>query len=315
MAQCCCMQFIVVFGLGLVATTTTSIAVPIPTIEQLSTSRYVPTHWLLGLRTAFATIIAFCLRSSLTDPEPHVFTMITYAGSRLPPKSVEFAGVERLSTFTVQCWTLQLVYFALAAAFSAMYLTGGQAGAMGAVLGQVTHVLYEVCVATSLLVTSVVTLVLLPARLKRGDYAGARRMLGWRPQLMHNANLLFATSELLLNGMPILAPHFVFAGLFGIQYVFMTWWWLKRTGIVYYAFLDPTLPPKKSIALHTVLILALACFFALGAGLDRLALLVPFAVRAPLLAAAACSLMWTSFIRGLPKAAQVGKGEARGGTE
>ena len=115
--------------------------------------------------------------------------------------------------------------------------------------------------------------------------------------------------------MPILTPHFVFAGLFGIQYLLMSWWWLKRTGIVYYAFLDPTLPPRKAISLHAVLIFALASFFALGAGVDRLALLVPFHVRAPLLAASACSLMWTSFIRGLPGGASKAADAQHGGTE
>ena len=30
-----------------------------------------------------------------------------------------------------------------------------------------------------------------------------RRMLAWRPQLMHNANLIFATTELLFNAMPL----------------------------------------------------------------------------------------------------------------
>ena len=86
-------QFVVTFGLGLIATATTTIAVPIPTLEQLSKSQHLPTQWLLGLRTAFATVIALCLRSSLTDPEPHLFTMITYSGTRLPPKSVKFSGM------------------------------------------------------------------------------------------------------------------------------------------------------------------------------------------------------------------------------
>ena len=39
-------------------------------------------------------------------------------------------------------------------------------------------------------------------------------MLGSRPQLMHNANLAFATSELLFNNLPVLPLHFIFgAGL------------------------------------------------------------------------------------------------------
>ena len=48
---------------------------------------------------------------------------------------------------------------------------------------------------------------------------GARRMLGVRPQLMHNANLAFAASELLFNNLPVLPLHFIFGALFGVQYV------------------------------------------------------------------------------------------------
>ena len=40
-------------------------------------------------------------------------------------------------------------------------------------------------------------------------------MLGVRPQLMHNANLAFAASELLFNNLPVLPLHFIFGALFG----------------------------------------------------------------------------------------------------
>ena len=43
-------------------------------------------------------------------------------------------------------------------------------------------------------------------------------MLGVRPQLMHNANLAFAASELLFNNLPVLPLHFIFGALFGVQY-------------------------------------------------------------------------------------------------
>ncbi len=62
-------------------------------------------------------------------------------------------------------------------------------------------------------------------------------MLGVRPQLMHNANLAFAASELLFNNLPVLPLHFIFGALFGVQYVLLSWWWVRRTGIVYYPFL------------------------------------------------------------------------------
>lgn len=165
---------------------------------------------------------------------------------------------------------------------------------------------------TSLLVTCVVTFVLLPTRLRRGDVEGARRMLGRRPQLMHNANLAFAASELLFNNLPVLPLHFVFGALFGVQYVLLSWWWLRKTGIVYYPFLDPTLPAKRAVGFHLALLSVIALFFGLGALVDLAASFLPFALRAPLLYLGACSLMWTSFIRGRPGELAA---PAEGGTE
>ena len=88
--------------------------------------------------------------------------------------------------------------------------------------------------------------------------------------------------------------------------------WLKRTGIVYYPFLDPTLPAPRAIAFHFALLAVIAAFFGLGAGVDKVASLLPFVVRAPLLYAGACSLMWTNFIRGRPGELAA---QAEGGTE
>lgn len=292
-------SFLALVGIGFVASAA-SLSMPSLTLHQLGASKYISTQSLLAVRAVFAATIGVSLYSSLMDPEPHSFTLMTYEGSRLPPKSVSFKGFERLSTFTVQCWALQLVYFSLATVCSALQLAGVSATAVPPALANFAHVLYEVSVGTSLLTTIIVTFVLLPARIRKGDFASARRMLSWRPQLMHNANLAFATTELLLNSMPVMISHFVFAVLFGINYVLVSWWWLKRTGIIYYPFLDPTLPAPKAIALHTLLIGILGAFFAIGAGLDHLALLLPFGVRAPLLYACACSLMWTRFIRGRP---------------
>ena len=206
--------FIVAIGVTLIAVIR-SLKLPVLTLTQLGGSHVVPAAVLLGLRAIYAAVIAISLRASLFDPKPHVFAMLTYPGTRLPQRSVPFKGLERLTTFTVQCWALQLIYFLLATTHSALHLAG-VGSAVPAFLATATHILFEVSLATSILVTSVVTFVLLPERIKREDWAGARRMLGWRPQLMHNANLAFTSSELLLNSLPMLASHYVFAAAFGV---------------------------------------------------------------------------------------------------
>ena len=52
--------------------------------------------------------------------------------------------------------------------------------------------------------------------------------------MMHNANTCFMGLELLLNGVPIIPSHVLFALVFGLLYVAFSWAWRARTGVVYY---------------------------------------------------------------------------------
>ena len=123
-------------------------------------------------------------------------------------------------------------------------------------------------------------------------------------------------TEVLFNRLPIVLSHGLFAPLFGINYVLISWWWLHRTGIVYYPFLDPTLPPAQAIVAHTALFAILMAFFCLRVGASRLASYAPLIVRASVLYSMALSITsWPRFIRGWPRAlprpeqdASVGRG-------
>ena len=229
---------------------------PALTLAQLGGSAVLPTRVLLGMRVLFASIIALSLHSSLSDKVPHTFTLMLYPQSKLKPKAVPFKGIERLTTFTVQCWALQLVYFVLAAAASAAHLCGLAASLPAADVMQrlfrAVHVLFDVSATTAILVTSVVTFVLIPARIKRGDRQGLARMLGWRPQCMHNLNLIFVVSEMLFASLPVVASHFVFPALFGIRYVLIAGGGCSGRASPM-SFLDPTLPPaRRSVSMRFV---------------------------------------------------------------
>ena len=82
--------------------------------------------------------------------------------------------------------------------------------------------LLTMALLTMALLTMALVLTMAPLLLAMAHYSlqctGARRMLGVRPQLMHNANLAFAASELLFNNLPVLPLHFIFGALFGVQY-------------------------------------------------------------------------------------------------
>ena len=129
---------------------------PLPRLQlvDLATSPYLPTRALLLMRTCFAVAVGTSLRSSLWDPQPVRFDLITYAGTRLAPRSANFQGLERLTTYTVQCWALQLLYFTLAAAASALHLAGGGAVVAGGIslptaLCRAVHILYQLVMQVS----------------------------------------------------------------------------------------------------------------------------------------------------------------------
>ena len=256
-----------------------------------------------------ATIVAsLYIRFSTKFPEviePHYFPT-----SRLPKGAqIRLHGFKVFTTFTVQAWTLQGIYFAGTAALALHHgVLGGAAGGAsasneeGAVLHAVActlWALYEVSFGCAALVSAVVTFVLIPALLKRGETPSI--FFQTTVQLMHNANTLFMATELLFNSLPILSRHLAFTVLFGIWYVLFSWVWVRNTGIVYYAFLDPTLPPRLSAPIHVALVLALALFTSLGVLATSLTSGLPLPLRALLVYGASCCLCWTSLFRGMPR--------------
>ena len=172
----------------------------------------------------------------------------------------------RFTTFTVWSWLLQGIYFTLSAYISASHLS---LVPLNRELAQSvldsTWVLYEVCLSTSILITVVVTFVLFPVAIK----AGSEKLLLYNDALlMHNANIIFMVSELILTAVPVNPFHFVFAILWGALYVVFSWFWLGSTGVVYYFFLDYR---KPRTALYIIgLIAALSVFYFLGYGVSTL---------------------------------------------
>ena len=150
---------------------------------------------------------------------------------------------------------------------------------------------------------------------------------------MHNANLAFIALELLFNRLPFVGAHFAFVVsafvfahrthfshmshptfpishllflyqkvLWGVYYAFFSWYWLRRTGVCYYPFADPTLPPHISCSLYMGVLAVLSGAFAVGNGVTTLATAAPIPLRLLLVAFGAWNLMWTP-LRGVPQPA------------
>lgn len=177
------------------------------------------------------------------------------------PRSIKFnvTGLARFTTFTSWCWSMQGVYFCISAYCSAAHLYPGRLSPPPPAVHAATWVLYEVCLATSILVTVVVTFVLIPTA-KRTD--GHKQFFTWEPLLMHNANIAFMIAELLLTAIPVHPVHFSFAAILGVSYVIFSWFWFWSTGVFYYFFLD--FRRKKAVLMQLALVVALVVFYGFG---------------------------------------------------
>ena len=81
--------------------------------------------------------------------------------------------------------------------------------------------------------------------------------------MLHNANLAMCAVEMVLGRVPLRMVHVPVGVLWGLHYVGFAWAWMLRTGgVVYYPFLDPTVPPSTSLPIHVALVAAFAAFFA-----------------------------------------------------
>ena len=173
--------------------------------------------------------------------------------SRLAPVDVQFRYVGKISTFTTITWTL-LTAFIVGATASSVALAAGiepsDSPAMRCILTAL-WIAYEISLPTAILITCIVSFVLVPLVAREG--LPASNLYSWRAQMMHNANALIVANELLFNRLPVVATHITAPMLWGACYVVFAWVHLRRSGVIYYPFLDPTLRPATSVPIHMAL--------------------------------------------------------------
>ena len=221
--------------------------------------------------------------------------------SKLKPRvNIYIHGPMWISFFTVQSWLLQLFFLSGATICSYLDLHPGLAMDLGTALPTALWMAYEVSFAVAILVSSIVKYVLIPTVLANGESVDSFFIPC--DLLMHNANVLFMALELLFNDLPFRLAHFPLAALWGLNYVVFSWVWLAISGICWYDFLDPTLP--NAIVIHTVLIVVLGAFFAIGSGLATGAAAIesPY-LRVAITLTGVASVCKTGFITGIPKPA------------
>lgn len=201
-------------------------------VDDITTSDFVPPSLLLLIRLLFAVVIFASLFYITSDKEGLEVTVSVSTGGL---KSVRLTGLERLYTFTIWCWTLQGMYFALAAFCAIFSVAEKEHSAPVNMIAHITWVLFEISFALAYLVTFLVSFVLIP-----GAEANKipHKFFTPIPVLCHNANAVFMGVELLLNRLSMPFPHIAFIQLFGLAYVIFAWRLHSKMGIFFYFFLD-----------------------------------------------------------------------------
>ena len=153
--------------------------------------------------------------------------------------SIKLSKIKRWGTFTVWCWTLEGIYFILV---TFGYFLSGDNG-YNYVIGTLTYIILEISFSMSILVTTVVTFVLIPAAMKTKEYKKAFKP---RVLILHNFNLIFMMIESLLNGIAFNYYHISFCIYYGLIYIIFSWFFTLKYRVFAYFFLDWN---KKGVAL------------------------------------------------------------------
>jgi hypothetical protein len=245
-----------------------------PGIDATITSDHVSQSALGVFRLCAATFILGVFLSIILDPVGIVLPLAYSPQSLMPSlgavKSLHLVGWPRASPFTVQSWFLLGIYF-LVSGLASLTLSTESAlessltFSLAILMTALLNLLYPVC----LLVSFITTFVLIPS-CGKNNLKGLELLKKPKTLIMHNANIILASLELLLNNQQITWKLAGLPILMGAYYVVFTWTWaLRRARMVHYSFIDPTLPLSRSVPFHLGLMTALFLFSTLGALISR----------------------------------------------
>jgi len=187
-------------------------------------------------------------------------------------------GIRTMFPFTSVSWNILGIYFTLSGLITLRAADPGPHGLnrfpLSPWLLRTAMVTWEVSAPCTLLVAAVIRYAIWPTVL--AAKANTANLKTFRNIMMHNANVLFAATEVaLLGGVPVWPRYLVFAPLVGCAYVLFSWlmvhsWNTPDKGPQFiYFFFDTTLGLDATKAL-LVLLLVLVAFYALFCGAEQL---------------------------------------------
>lgn len=226
---------------------------PLPVVpwQDVATSPWAPLGFVLLMRGLCAAVAFYTLFCIYRDPKGFE---LRYCDAK-----VHLLGLSRFTTFTTWCFSLLCAYFMLATLCSLAALFG-YGPSLPPWLMIATHRLFAISYPLSLLVTTVVSFVLIPTA--RRHQQPIDRMFRWRPQMMHNGNVLMLQCAMVMTPLPITLAFLPYTVLFGYCYLVFAWYWFWRTRVFYYFFLDYRRP--YAVLTYLGLFVALALFYSLA---------------------------------------------------
>jgi hypothetical protein len=186
---------------------------------------------------------------------------------------IRLKGFGTLCPFTSWCWAFLGLAFLFNGSIALAVDLGKEDWIVPWML-RTALILSELSFPFALLVSAAVKYAIWPAVLAGGK---PHNLAGFRNQMQHNCNSIFALAEvMLLGGISVKFRHLSLATLVGIAYILFTWvmavtyYGNNKVGPQYlYWFQDTTLGKTTTLALVALLI-ALSTFFGLFAGMGMI---------------------------------------------
>ena len=241
----------------------------VATIETLTRGLFVGPAALAAARLLIAAFILGV--TAMRVMGPGVAPQPTYLPqSKLRAAPLHLVGLQSLAPFTLWCWVLLGVTFALAGAIPLLY-TLDRVDLIHPWHLRLTLLAFEISAPCSFLVSTVVKYALWPHSYRSKGSEGTKVFRSFYGIVTHNLNVIFVITEVaLLGGLPVVLSHVAISPILGLVYVLFAWWmsgrWYRkeegRGPQFLYFFLDTTLGWTTTKALVALLVVLLVFYVA-----------------------------------------------------
>lgn len=239
----------------------------VATIDTLTHGLFVGPTSLAVIRLLIAAFILGVTAKRVMGPG--VAPQPTYLPhSKLRSAPLRLVGLRSLAPFTLWCWVLLGVTFALAGTIP-LLLTLGRTDLIHPWHLRLALLAFEISAPCAFLVSTVVKYALWPHAYRSKGSEGTKVFRSFYGIVTHNLNVIFVIAEVaLLGGLPVDMSHVAISPIIGLIYVLFAWWMSDRwhpkeehRGPQYlYFFLDTTLGWTTTKALAALLVVLLVFF-------------------------------------------------------